>query len=151
LEIIMNIRTLTHALGSLNADDGFKPRLGEEQWRQFEAYLTHREVRAGDMLARQGEATRAMVMLESGALQVFPTPGTGGCRPVGMLRAGAVFGETGLFDESPNLANVEAMTPASVWELRDIRFREMTLRNPALANEVLRAAGAVMAARLRAR
>jgi CRP-like cAMP-binding protein len=145
----MNINHLSQAISSHNAADGFKPRLGEEQWRQFAAYLTHREVRAGDLLARQGDTAQAMVLLESGALQVFPNPGSGACRPVGLLRAGAVFGETGLFDESPNLANVEAMTPASVWELRGIRFKEMTLRHPSLAAEVLRAAGAVLAARFR--
>jgi len=42
------------------------------------------------------------------------------------------------------------MTPAIVWALHLPRFEELTARAPLIANEVLRAAGAVMVARLRA-
>jgi CRP-like cAMP-binding protein len=48
------------------------------------------------------------------------------------------------------MANVEAMTPAVVWALRGPRLDELAQRLPALAYEILRGAGAVMAARMRA-
>jgi CRP-like cAMP-binding protein len=48
------------------------------------------------------------------------------------------------------MANVEAMTPCIVWALRGPRMEELAQRSPALALELLRAAGAVMAARMRA-
>jgi CRP-like cAMP-binding protein len=48
------------------------------------------------------------------------------------------------------MANVEAMTPCVVWALRGPRMEELAQRSPALALELLRAAGAVMATRMRA-
>jgi CRP-like cAMP-binding protein len=47
------------------------------------------------------------------------------------------------------MANVEAMTPCVVWALRGPRFEEMVQRSPNLALELLRAAGNLMASRLR--
>jgi CRP-like cAMP-binding protein len=48
------------------------------------------------------------------------------------------------------MANVEAMTPCAVWALRGPRLEELAQRSPALALELLRAAGGVMATRMRA-
>jgi len=48
------------------------------------------------------------------------------------------------------MANVEAMTPCVVWALRGPRMEELAQRSPVLALELLRAAGAVMAVRMRA-
>jgi CRP-like cAMP-binding protein len=48
------------------------------------------------------------------------------------------------------MANVEAMTPCVVWALRGPRMEELAQRSPTLALELLRAAGAVMAVRMRA-
>jgi len=47
------------------------------------------------------------------------------------------------------MANVEAMTACSVWALRGPRLEELAQRSPALALELLRAAGSVMAIRMR--
>jgi len=43
------------------------------------------------------------------------------------------------------MANVEAMTPCVIYALRLPRFEELAARVPAVAVEVVRAAGAVMA------
>jgi CRP/FNR family transcriptional regulator, cyclic AMP receptor protein len=91
-----------------------------------------------------------MFLLEQGTLQVFaagPSPGT---NRIAILRPGSVVGEPGLFTDGPRMANVEAMTPGVVWALRGPRLDELAQRMPALAYELLRAAGAVMAARMRA-
>ena len=67
-----------------------------------------------------------------------------------MLRPGSVFGEPGLFIDGPRTASVEAMTPSIIWALRGQRLEELAQRSPALALELVRAAGGVMAARMRA-
>ena len=61
-----------------------------------------------------------------------------------------MVGEPGLFNDGPRMANVEAMTACEVWALRGPRLEELAQRNPALALELLRAAGNVMAVRMRA-
>ena len=52
-----------------------------------------------------------------------------------------MVGEPGLFGDSQRMANVEAMTPCVVWALRGPRLEELAQRQPALALELLRAAG----------
>jgi CRP-like cAMP-binding protein len=144
----MTIQALYEAVRSLNAPDAFKPRLTPDQWRTFEAFLTRHEVRAGDLLVKQGDHDRTMYLLESGTLQVFVQPPKTGAR-LSILRAGAVVGEAGLFSDQPRMANVEAMGPCVVWALRGPRYEELAARNPALMLEVVRAAAALMGVRMR--
>ena len=58
---------------------------------------------------------------------------------------------SGTHDDPALIArNVEAMTACEVWALRGPRLEELAQRTPALALELLRAAGNVMAVRMRA-
>ena len=91
-----------------------------------------------------------MYLLEQGSLQIFVTGGPPGSNRIAILRAGSVVGEPGLFGDSPRMANVEAMTPCVIYALRCPRLEELAQRLPALALELLRTAGGVMAVRMRA-
>ena len=146
----MDINALVQALQTLNAEDAFRPRLSVDQWRLIAPYLTRHEIRAGDLLIKQGDADRTMYLLEQGSLQIFVTGGPPGSNRIAILRAGSVVGEPGLFGDSPRMANVEAMTPCTVWALRGPRLEELAQRQPALVLELLRTAGGVMATRMRA-
>ena len=146
----MDIQPLYDAMRSLNADDAYKARLSLEQWKTIEPFLTRLEVRAGDLLLKQGEHDRTLYLLESGTLQVFVDHPRPGHTRLSLLRPGAVVGEAGLFSDQPRMANVEAMTSCVVWALRGPRFEELAARNPALTLELVRAAAAVMGVRMRA-
>jgi signal-transduction protein with cAMP-binding, CBS, and nucleotidyltransferase domain len=146
----MDIDELVKAVQTLNADDAFRARLTLDNWRTIAPYLARYEIRAGDLLIKQGDADRSMYFLAQGSMQIFMTGGPPGSSKVAILRAGAVVGEPGLFGDTPRMANVEAMTPCVVWALRGPRMEELAQRSPALALELLRAAGAVMATRMRA-
>ena len=146
----MEIDELVQAIQTLNAEDAFRARLSLEQWRSVAPYLTRHEIRAGDLLIKQGDADRTMYLLAQGSLQVFVTGGPPGSSRIAILRAGSVVGEPGLFGDSPRMANVEAMTPCVVYALRGPRLEELAQRLPQLAIELLRTAGGVMAARMRA-
>ena len=145
----MEFTDLIHAMQTLNAEDAFRPRLNMDQWRTIAPYLTRHDIRAGDLLIKQGDTDRTMYFLAQGSLQVFVTGGPPGSR-IAILRAGSVIGEPGLFGDAARMANVEAMTACAVWALRGPRLEELAQRSPALALELLRAAGAVMATRMRA-
>jgi CRP/FNR family transcriptional regulator, cyclic AMP receptor protein len=146
----MTIDDLVQAVQSLNADDAFRPRLQLEQWRVLGPYLVQGELRSGELLVRQGDSDRAMYLLGQGTLQVYAVGAQPGANRIAILRPGSVVGEPGLFSDGPRGANVEAMTPCSIWALRSARLDELALRVPTLAYEILRAAGAVMSVRLRA-
>jgi CRP-like cAMP-binding protein len=146
----MELNELVQAIQTLNADDAFRTRLTADQWRSIAPYLTRHEIRAGDLLIKQGDADRTMYFLAQGSLQVFVSGGVPGSSRIAILRTGSVVGEPGLFTDMPRMANVEAMTPCVVFALRGPRLEEMAQRLPALALELLRTAGGVMAARMRA-
>jgi CRP/FNR family cyclic AMP-dependent transcriptional regulator len=145
----MDIQQLVQAVTSLNAEDAFRPRLSLDQWRLLEAFLTRHEIRAGDLIIKQGESDRTMYFLGQGSLQVFVSGAAPGSTRIAILRPGAVVGEPGLFGDSQRMANVEAMTNCTVFALRGPRFEELASRTPALALELLRAAGSLMAIRMR--
>ncbi|WP_119156442.1 cyclic nucleotide-binding domain-containing protein [Caldimonas tepidiphila] len=146
----MDFEELVDAIQLLNTEDAFRPRLDAAQWRLLGGYLDRSEVAAGELAIRQDDTARGMHFLGQGSMQVFRRGGPPGSLKVAILRPGAVLGEPSLFGEGPRMASVEAMTPCLLWTLTPQRFDEMTQCHPALALEVMRAAGAVMAARLRA-
>ena len=146
----MDIQQLVEAVQSLNAEDAYRPRLSADQWRAVASYLTRHDIRSGDLLIQQGDRERTMYLLEQGSLQVFLNKGAPGANRIAILRPGSVVGEPALFGDGPRMANVEAMSPCVVWALRGPRLDELAARLPAVALEVLRAAGAVLAVRMRA-
>lgn len=146
----MDFNDLVRAIQTLNAEDAFRARLDPQQWRTLGAYLTPHEMRAGDLLVKQGDRDRTVYFLAQGSLQAFVSGGAPGAGRIAILRAGSICGEPGLFADGPRMANVEAMTPCVVWALRLPRFEELAARVPAVALEVARAAGAVMTIRMRA-
>ena len=145
----MDITTLVHAVQTLNAVDAFKVGLGAQHWQALEPYLARHNLRAGDLLIRQGDADRSAYLLEQGNLQVFITSGPPGRHRIAILRPGSLVGESSLFAEVPRSANVEAMTPCVVWALSQARLEELCTEAPWLALQVTRAAGAVLAFRMR--
>ena len=100
----MDIDQLVQAIQTLNAEDAFRARLSLEQWRAIAPYLTRHEIRAGDLLIKQGDADRTMYFLAQGSLQVFVSGGPPGSSRIAILRAGSVVGEPGLFGDSPRMS-----------------------------------------------
>ncbi len=145
----MDITTLVQAVQTFKGGDAFKAGLDAQHWQTLAPYLARHELRAGDLLMRQGDADRVAYFLEQGNLQVFVSGGGAGASRVTVLRPGALVGEPALFADVPRGANVEAMTPCVVWGLSAERLDELCARAPALALPLLRAAAAVMAVRMR--
>jgi CRP/FNR family cyclic AMP-dependent transcriptional regulator len=145
----MDITTLVRAVQTLDAHDAFKAGLGPQHWQALAPYLARHGLRAGDLLIRQGDAGRSAYLLEQGNLQVFVTGGAPGRSRISILRPGSLVGEPGLFADVRRSANVEAMTPCVVWALSAARLDELCVRVPPLGLQVLRAAAAVMAVRVR--
>ncbi len=153
----MDIQNLITAIASHTAEDAFKPRFNFEQWRLVQAFMSHHEVRAGDLLAKQDDLDRTVFLVEEGSLQVYrantgtvaaSADGEGRTR-IAIVRPGSIIGEGGLFGQVPRLANVEAMTSAKIWVMVATRWDELCLRQPVLAIEILKAAGTVYATRMR--
>lgn len=147
---ITEFTDLIQSVQTLQSNDSFRARLDAGQWRTFASYLTRHDLRMGDVLIKQGETDRVMYLIGSGTFQVLVQGAVPGANRVVLLRAGAICGEPSLFTDGEHMATIEAMSSATVWALRLSRYEELCQRLPAIALEVTRAAGAVMAARMRA-
>jgi CRP-like cAMP-binding protein len=146
----MDIMPLVEAVQAQSGEDAFAARLSPEQWRQLGTALERRELDVGELLLRRGEVETWAYLVERGRLQVFVVGGPPHSHRIATLHPGSLVGEPGLFAATPRMAHVEAMTPCVVWSLGARRLHELAAAAPALALEVLRAAGAVMAVRMRA-
>ena len=67
----MEIDELVTAVQTLNAEDAFRARLTLENWRVVAPYLARYEIRAGDLLIKQGDSDRSMYFIAQGSMQVF--------------------------------------------------------------------------------
>lgn len=145
----MNVAQLARAVGTMNAYDSFRPRFSQDQWRILGAYLIRRELKSGEVLIYQGDEDRTMYFLEQGTLQVYVRGTATQSAKIALLRAGSVVGEPALFGDTARMAQVDAISPSIVWALSRVRNEELLASHPDIAYELLRAAGAVMAERLR--
>src|SRR5258706_495644 len=127
----MDFNDLVQAIQTLNAEDAFRVRLNVDQWRAIAPYLTRHDIRAGDLLIKQGDTDRTMYLLGQGSLQVFVTGGPPRSNRIAILRAGSVGGGPGLFSDGPRMANVEAMTPSAAWAMPGPRLQEPAQPPPA--------------------
>lgn len=145
------ISALVRAVESLAGDDDALPvRLSAVEWQQLAAVMDRLELAPGELLLRRGETGRRAYFVESGRLQVFVTGGAPRRHRVATLRCGTMVGEPGLFAATPRMAHVEAATACVLWALSAERLQSLATVAPALVLEVMRAAGVLMTARMRA-
>jgi len=146
----MDTRRLSETVSALQGEDAFRAPLFPADWARLAAYLQRREFDAGTLLMRRGDEADTAYWIEAGLLQVFIVGGPPGSHRIARLPAGALVGEPALFGRGPRMAHVEALTPVVAWALHRSRLDALQADDPALALAVLRGAGAVMAARMRA-
>lgn len=147
---VMDVNPLIRAVADQKSADALVLPWSAPQWQRLATALDRRELAVGDLLVRRGERDRNAYLVESGHLQVFVSGGPPGSHRIATLHAGAIVGEPALFTDAPRSASVEAMTPCIVWALASAQLDAMALDEPKLVLALLRAAGAVMAVRMRA-
>lgn len=147
----MDISVLARAVRSHMAQDAWKPRFTGDDWILLARYLERRVLAPGQVLVGAGEVDRTVHLVEGGSLQVILSqPGVGALSGIAHLMPGSIVGEPGLFAAMPRVAQLEAVTGAVVWSLLPKRLEDLMDHQPALALELLRSGGEVLACRLRA-
>ena len=145
-----DINALILAIASNVAADAFSLPPSARQSKRLASSLVRRELAPGELLARRGERDPHAFLVETGRLQVFVSGGPPGSHRIVTLQAGAIVGETALFIDAPRNASVEALTHCVVWALATTRLEALAQEEPQLVLALLRAAGAVLAVRMRA-
>lgn len=90
---------------------------GEQHWAALEPYLVRRQLRTGEVLMNQGDASDdGLYLIERGRLAVrLPHQAQG--QRVASLMGGTMVGELALYDQAPRSATVVAERKSVVWGL----------------------------------
>jgi CRP/FNR family cyclic AMP-dependent transcriptional regulator len=128
----------------------FRPGFTAADWRTFSSFCVARRLPAGYRVLVPGRAERMLGFVVEGSLwqecaaSPLATP-----TQAKLLLPGTILGEDGLFSDGPGGMDVRTLEDSLVLELSHSRQKELTASCPAIAFELLRAAGAVIAARAR--
>jgi len=125
----------------------FRPAFTAAEWSTFASFCVARRLPAGARVLVPGEVDRSLRFVVEGCLRQQEAAAGAGM-PADLLRAGCIVGEDTLFSDAPGALDVRAVEDSLVLELTWPRRNELSAANPETAFEMLRAAGAVMAARL---
>ena len=128
----------------------FRPAFTAPDWRTFSSFCIARRLPAGYRVLIPGRADRTLAFVVEGSLWEEPSASSFGTnsRPA-LLLPGTILGEDALFSDGPDGRDVRTLEDSLVLELSLPRQNEMTAACPAIAFELLRAAGAVIAAQAR--
>jgi CRP/FNR family transcriptional regulator, cyclic AMP receptor protein len=140
------LRTLMDAIGNSPAYDRLPLHLSADQWERLAGYLQAQDLAAGQTLMTQGENDRSVYLLESGSLSVHFEDGKSRVR-LAMVGPGSVVGERAFFSQQQRNATVQAAAPARLWLLSPMRWRQLCQNEAAMASQLSRALGQVMALR----
>lgn len=88
-------------------------------------------------LCRQGEVEHTFYIMVEGHVAVTQRVDEGEERVLGVVGPNGYFGEMGLIDDAPRMADVITMTEATVLEVTEAVFDRFLEASPALANAIL--------------
>ena len=125
----------------------FRPAFATGDWRVLSSFCIARQLPAGYRVVIPGRSDRALRFVVEGTLCLESA--TAASQPT-LLYPGAMLGEECLFSDTPCDMDVRTLEDSLVLELSLSRQKELTASCPEIAFELLRAAGAVIAARNRA-
>ena len=125
----------------------FRPAFATGDWRVFASYCIVRRLPAGYRVTIPGRSDRTLRFVVEGSL--WQESASNASRTKALL-PGAIVGEDGVFSDEPGDLDVRTLEDSVVLELSLGRQKELTASCPEIAFELLRAAGAVIAARGRA-
>jgi CRP/FNR family transcriptional regulator, cyclic AMP receptor protein len=98
-------------------DIGLFGGLSEETLERLARELPRREITAGSVVVREGEAAKDMFVVIGGELEVEKSARDGTAVRVAVLGPGDWFGEMALIDIQPRSASVRAVAPSLVLRL----------------------------------
>ena len=111
-------------------------------------YCRRLEVRAGDIIARQGDAAAAMHFILEGRVGIIVDLPQGRSMRVRSLGRHTTVGEMGLITRSPRSATIQAEAASVLYELDAEAFERIKREHPTLSQALLAYVVRVMAERL---
>jgi CRP/FNR family cyclic AMP-dependent transcriptional regulator len=142
-----DIQNLAQAIRQSTALDTLPLTLNDNQWNSLANYLQPIHLPHGELLFQQGQKTRSVYFVESGTLSVHLEDSRSRIR-IAVVSGGSVLGEGAFFSHLPRSATVNAGSDCRLWCMTELRYRELSQRQPDLALAVCMAMAAVLAHRM---
>jgi len=136
------------AARKLTSRNAFRPALGASDWRVLASFCITRRLPPDYRVVMRGRSDRALRFVVEGSLwQVSDATTAAAAGQSRLLLPGTVIGEDALFSDAPGEQDIRTLEDSVILELSLPRQKELTAAFPAVAFELLRAAGAVIAGR----
>ncbi len=117
----------------LGCFDQMGPYLTQAQLEILRSYLTEREVGAGEVLARQGDASESLFFMETCAGSAYIDTPQGDTHRVRQSARGTIFGELGFYLGIPRTATVKADGPGIIFVLDRSGLERLQQEQPEIA------------------
>ena len=134
---------LAAAARKSTSTQAFLPAFANADWRVFASFCVVRRVQAGYRVMIPGRSDRTLRFVVEGALWQE----SAAANRNKVLAAGTIVGEDAVFSDAASDLDVRALEDSLILELPLARQKELTASCPEIGFELLRAAGAVIAAR----
>ena len=136
------------AVRKLASRAAFRPAFAPGDWRVLSSFCIARRLPAGYRVLVAGRADRTLRFVVEGSLWEERSGALGAGASQGkLLLPGTILGEDTFFSDGNDGREVRTLEDSLVLELSLARQRELTASCPEIGFELLRAAGAVIAAR----
>lgn len=142
-----DIQHLAQSMRHSSALDAVPLNLSEGHWATLSQFMQPVALQQGQVLIEQGVKDRTVYFVESGTLTVHFEDSRERVR-IAVVGPGSLLGEGAFFSHLPRSATVNAGSDCRLWCLTPLRFRELSLRHPAIALDVSVAMAAVLARRM---
>ncbi len=111
--------------------------LEKETLDELRAVAERHEYPPKTTLCRQGEVEHIFYMVVQGQVAISQVMEDGHERLLGIIGPNGYFGEMGLIDDAPRVANCITLTPATVLEVTEELFDQFVEASPVLAYSIL--------------
>jgi CRP/FNR family cyclic AMP-dependent transcriptional regulator len=133
-----------------NRDMEFLSGQTTADWERLLAHTQTRRFGAGDVLIREGDPDRSLLIVTEGRIEVLMQDRTGrGLHQWTTYEHGTVVGEQTFLDGRPRSATIRALTDGALVRLSRESFDVLSAREPQLARAILLDLGRILSLRLR--
>ncbi|MFC1873327.1 Crp/Fnr family transcriptional regulator [Chloroflexota bacterium] len=119
--------------------------LNPKELEAISSLVTERDAERGEVILLDGEPTKALFLVGSGAVKVFKTSADGKEQILNIVRPGESFNDVPILSDGLNLASVQALGPVSFYKIGKREFEAILGKYPQVARNVIK----VLADRIR--
>ncbi len=119
--------------------------LSDSDIELLKRYFVEKTVGRGEIIELDGQQSRALYFVVSGAVKLFKTSVDGKEQILGIVRPGDTFNDVPVFDSGPNTTSSQAMSDLILYELDRSALEFIVQKYPQVATNVIR----ILAARIR--